>query len=257
MIRKFNYTGRIKLKKVDVPVELHGIGSVRKFAARLNLGEYQLPADAKVFVEAYENVFYMRFPFGTVNQVTPPDELALTEFPGSDAVRFRVKVVDATGKNGRLLASVDGILPGKPEEKDQSKSPLLPVRSKDLGQQVWVVEYPVSTEDLPVLCMHTEAGDPRILAQQTLFKALVLPAILREVLTKIVFVDEYREMDDESDWRSRWLCFGQKLMAGGEPPPGQIDEDETRRWIEDVVAVFSSSQKCLASFLEFQQEETQ
>lgn len=258
MIRKFNYTGRVKLKRTDVPMQILGSGPVKKFAARFNLGEYHLPGEAKVFVEAYETVNYMRFPFGTVNQITSPpnEELLLTEFPGSDAVRFRVKIVDATAKHGRLLASIDGILPASPEENDQSKSPLLPVRSKDLGQQVWVIEYPESTEDLPVLCIHKEAGDARTIAQQTFFKSLVLLGILREILTRILLLDGYRELDDESDWRSRWLRFGQKLIAGAEPPSDDEDED-TRKWIEDVVVMFSASQKCLANFVEFQQEEAE
>src|SRR5438477_4242186 len=141
MIRRFNYTGRKKIVRDDVAIILTSDGSVKGFEANLSaLGDskYNLPKDARLFVEAYERTAYMRFDFGTTGTITPPPREArlLTEFEGSNGIRFRVKVVDCA-HDAQLLAEADGILPLTPEESEQNKLPLLPVRSEDLGQEVW------------------------------------------------------------------------------------------------------------------------
>jgi hypothetical protein len=117
MLRRFNYTGRKKIKQEDVPIQLIGKGPVLEFEADFaSLTKYEIPADAKLFVEAYERAAYMRFDFGTVGSISTPTraERLLTEFEGSDAIRFRVKVVDA-GHEGQLLAEADGIFPRTPD----------------------------------------------------------------------------------------------------------------------------------------------
>jgi hypothetical protein len=254
MIRRFNYTGKQRIRREDVSIRLTTSKPVRSFEAQLLLGEYGLPGDAKVFIEAYEKTAVMRFPFGAVGSTSPPagEKLKLTEFEGSEAVRFRVKVVDSGGRAGRLLAEAEGIHPVFPEEKDEKRRPLLPVRYEVLGEQVWKVEFPESTQDNPILLVNVKIPDKTALVRSPLFVSLVLPAVLREILNQILLVEEYQELEDGSDWKSLWLRFAKRL-AGGDPPGEGQDPAE---WVDAAVAAFCDKQKAHTRYAETQQEQS-
>jgi hypothetical protein len=249
MIRRFNYTGRERIRRADVSIRLIGEEPVRTFEAGLQLRDYELPPDAKVYVEAYEKAAFMRFDFGTVGSVSPPPEAKrkLHEFEGSDVVRFRVKVVDERDHSGKLLAEADGILPLVLEERERDRRPLLAVRSEDLGQQVWAISYPDSTQGMPVLSINSQVADRTALVRSPLFMSLVLPAIFREILTRILIYENHCEMDDE-DWKSQWLQFAHRVLpTAGEPPE---DRERAVEWIDGVVGEFCSKQKSFTQFLD-------
>jgi hypothetical protein len=257
MLRRFNYTGRKNIKQEDTPIQLTGDLPVRGFEANLeSLTKYELPSTARLFVEAYEAPAYMRFDFGTVGNITPPMKRArlLTEFEGSDAMRFRVKVVD-NEHDGQLLAEADGIFPRSLEEGEQDHSPLLPVRSHDLGANVWDLEFPESTQDRIVLLVNVQVGDRTALVRSTSFMSLVWPAILREILNRILLADAQSDLDDDSDWHCQWLRFGRSLLPTPANPPGNPSDnlEETRQWIGDVVGSFCQKQKIMTRFKEVEE----
>jgi len=256
MIRRFNYTGRKKISEDDVPMILTGAGPLKGFEARLGAmadSKYDLPRDARVFVEAYERTAYMRFDFGTTGAITPPSNEArnLTEFEGSDGVRFRVKVVDSS-HDGQLLAEADGILPVAPEEADQNKLPLLPVRSEDLGHELWRIDFPEGVQGRPELLVNINAGDRTAVVRSPAFMALAWPALLREILTRILIIDDYTDLDDEDDWRCLWLQFGRRILPTAEVPPQ--DAGARWLWLAEVIEAFCNRFSLLGKYKESEAE---
>ena len=111
-IRRLNYTGRKPIHRSDTRITVREYPDrPATFDADLRLGEYKLPAGAYVFVEAYRQATWMRFPFGRVGELTPPPDLEriLTEFESPDRVLFRVRVTSAEGRQGIMLAEADKI----------------------------------------------------------------------------------------------------------------------------------------------------
>ena len=252
MIRRFNYTGRRRIRREDVSIRLTGSRSVRGFEGQVLLGEYGLPPDAKVHIEAYEKTAVMRFRFGTVGSMSPPpeQERKLLDFEGSDAIQFRVKVVDSGPRAGQLLAEAEGIFPVVPEEREEKRRPLLPTKYTELGEQVWRVEFPESSQSLPILQINSRVPDMTALVRSPLFVSFVLPAVLGEILNRILLVENHTELEDNSDWRSLWLLFGKRL-AGGDPPE---DPEDAPEWVDEAVRAFCERQKAYTRYAEVQQE---
>lgn len=251
MLRRFNYTGRKKLSREDIHIALTGAKPIWAFDADLSkLSDYQLPPDARVFVEAYEQAAYMRFDFGTVGSLIAPEAPArvLTEFEGSDNVHFRVKVVDPSAE-AKLLAEADGILPLSQEEEDQKKLPLLPVRHQDLGQELWRIEFPEDTQSVPTLLVNVQIADRTAFVRAPAFMSLAWPSILREILTRVLKVENISSFDENDDWMGRWLQFARSLVPGLAAPKNPDTADE---WISSVVSAFAQKFTLLSKF---QQEE--
>lgn len=237
MIRRLNYTGRVKIDRSDVRLSTHERNGGWVFEAGLQLNDYELPADAPVFVEAYRQTTWMRFGFGTVGNLRAPpaDQRQLVEFDSPDGVLFRVKVTQAHDEH-LLLAHADRIPLARPEDAVDRES-LLPVVPADLGDELWRV----SLEDEPQLLVNKSASpDWRQMAQSPLFVSLVYPAVLRQVLTAVLIDHRCRDIDDESDWCSRWLRFAVGLPGvNPELPPEKDAEDAVRIWTDDAVAGFA------------------
>ena len=235
MIRRYNYTGRKALSRADAQVFVEE--QPLQFEAVLRLGDYELPDDAKVFVEAYRQTSWMRFDFGIVAAIEAPADCRLTEFETRDGVLFRVKVTAASAPTGRLLAEADQLSPLRQKESDeQPREPLLPIKPEDLGEETFRVDY---AGERPILKINKRAGDWRTLARHPAFVCLVLPEVLREILTRVLSIEEYYETEDDSDWRARWLRFGSLIPGSSEPPASKDEEDRFDDWVNDAVAAFA------------------
>ena len=235
-IRRLNYTGRKRILQTDCQINLEdGEGSGDRFRADLRLDTYDLPPRAPVFVEAYRQTSWMRFRFGTVAQIRPWDEPHLTDFGSCDGVLFRVRVTSPYDPRGLLLAEADKIRPRRADRDDEERYPLLPARpDENLGAQIYRVDF----DDYPILLINKDVGDWQGLTQDRTFQALTLPAVLREILTRILHIERYMELDDEEDWRSSWLRFASHL-PGVTDPPTETEEGRFDDWIEEAVASFS------------------
>ncbi|MBO3803983.1 MAG: hypothetical protein JTT11_08985 [Candidatus Brockarchaeota archaeon] len=198
-----------------------------------------------VFIEAYYDSSYMRFPFGTVGQIRPPSNRELTDIDRGSIVFFRVKVVDESEQVGKILAEADGIVPHNMESVSAKRLCLLPVVFKDLGPAVWRLQY----DSRPVLEVNNRipgVGDAikDIVRTDRAFFALVWPAVLRELLTKILIIDEHDPLDvDLGNWRVQWLVFV-RLFYAHQAPQFFSDDPSTReeqlRWIDEAVRAFCS-----------------
>jgi hypothetical protein len=144
-----------------------------------------------------------------------------------------------------MLAEAEKIPVRFPGEVEEARLPLLPVKAEDLGHEVYRIDFFGPT---PMLLINRAVGDKDTVARSPLFMSLVYPAALREILTRIILVEDYEEYDEEGDsWMDRWLKFATRLPNMG-PVPGKDDNDR-ELWIDDAVAAFAKLQGMLDRFV--------
>jgi hypothetical protein len=251
MIRRLNFTGRQKISRWRVTVRLlpSDTGSARRFDVLLNLAGMSLPGEARVFVEAYHRNTSMRFAFGRVEQMAPPDQTVLSEIDPDIRPLFRVKVVEASTSHARILAVADKILPIDLGAEPDQRSSILPVEYVDLGQRIWHLDM---ERDWPTLCLNKQVPDIRDIARSdSAFLALVYPEVVRRILQEIVSEDAADEGLDEDDWPGLWLRYIHERCPGlGAPPMGHGDEAMQGKleWVASAVEGFSASCRTLERF---------
>ncbi|MEP7270616.1 MAG: hypothetical protein ABI882_03890 [Acidobacteriota bacterium] len=245
MIRRLNYTGRTKISRKDIRLKAVESGQALAVEVNLALNEYQLPNDALVFVEAYRQTTWMRFPLGVVGDFGGMSGKSgqLNQFDSFEGILFRVKVTQATDEHV-LLAEADRI-PLSPPGKEAESTSLLQVVPSELGDELWQVDI----DSEPYLLVNKAVvADWRALASSPIFQSLVYPEVLRRVLERALIIDKQFEIDDGDDWRSQWLRFATQLPGVVIEVPG--DEESALRWIADAVAAFSKKNKLRETFSE-------
>lgn len=238
-VRRINSTGRKKILREDAQFAIHRNGDGGLFwTATLDLAEYDLPDDALVFVEAYRQTNFMRFPVGMVAQRTDPPQEArwLSEFATPDGLLFRVKVTSSGERPGMLLAEADQIAPRDDDEQPDHRIPLLPTVQASLGQKVWAVDFDGA---VPQLLLNDKVADWKALVATPTFRALVFPAAMREVLMRAVFVSKVTDSEDDGSWESRWIRFAASLPGVDEHPPDADAPEDWHDWIERAVEEFA------------------
>ena len=248
MIKRVNFTGRTRISRDRVRIEVFD-GQPRKFNATINLQEINLLPHAAVFLEAMcaRSTVIERFECGEVENLRLPQNQPLNVIEG-EKVFFTLKVVDRTERFGRILYIAENIRP-----KDAGKQTaagrrgILPIEPKDLGEEVWQLEF--MEQDVFLLVNKDVPGLVDRARSDPLFYAAVYPEVVRRVLTKAF--EENVEIDDEDDrWPVMWLRFGKGLHPGREDPPtGQDREDEWEDWIEDVVKAFCETHAVKSKYL--------
>lgn len=246
-IRRLNYTGRKRIRREDVRITLYELdGSSMRFDAKLNLQPYRLPEDALVFVEAYRQTTWMRFSFGTVGKTRAEDAPVLTEFDTPEGVLFRVRVTAVHEPRGKLLAEADSIQPRKLDDEEQRRIALLPVKpDPDLGDEVWRVDF----SDPPILLLNSDLADFAAVLRSPAFVSLVYPAVLREILLRVLYGEHPREVEEDDDWRAQWLRFAVSLPGMSmEVPANEADPDKKDRFIDEAVRAFCRQHKLMKRF---------
>ncbi len=253
MIRQFNYTNRKRIPKEKIRIVLREQGQKPpSFDATADLSELKLPETARVYVEAYYRNSYMRFDFGTAAQVKSEDNRTLSEIDNREAIYFRVKAVDTSGEHGKILAEVDGIIPNSSDGPGVRVAILEVKFEENLGSQPWSLE--LSEAATPVLVVNKRLGSKEYVRSDDVFFSLVYPAVVREILTRIVVIDEYTYDDEEDQWRQLWLYFVCGLPDVGLPPIGD-DPDAKYVWIEGAVSAFCKAQPACSRFLDSRSKE--
>ncbi len=254
MIRQFNYTNRKRIPREKVQIKLREQGkNPPAFDAAIDLKELKLPEAARVYVEAYYRDSYMRFDFGTVTHVGSQDERSLRDIDNREVIYFRVKVVDPSGEHGKILAEVDGIIPNASDGPGLRVS-ILEVRfEENLGSQAWSLE--LSDAATPVLIVNKRVGSKEYVRSDDAFFSLVYPAVVREILTRIVVIDGHEYDLDNDDWWQRWLYFVCSLPNVGQPPGGDDDFSIKYEWIDVAVKSFCEVQSACGRFLDARSKE--
>src|SRR5512138_1037107 len=105
MIRKFNYTGRRKIERKDIIIRLVKDKSPHPyFDLKVEIDPRDFSDDPELYVEAYDRSSFMRFRCGTLKQPVLPEDRHLTDIHSTDAILFRVKLVDLSAQHGKILA---------------------------------------------------------------------------------------------------------------------------------------------------------
>jgi hypothetical protein len=187
-----------------------------------------LPAGARVYVEPYVKSSSMRFAFGTVGAVLPPQDRSLPEIDEGAGVLFRVLVVDESDKVGRLLALADKVAPvGDEKQRDA----VLPLVVEDLGEAVWRLD--ASEGSQPRLLINSRfPGLKQRLLDDPLMMGAVLPVAVRDALRAVRHED-----DEQLEWVVRWRRFvtdvagqevAERIFDEGEDDGTDMDEAITR-----------------------------
>lgn len=216
----------------------------RYFNISLHLAELELPETAQVYVEAYHRSGYQRYNFGTVGELRIPADRTLDGISASVTPLFRVKIVDKTGTHGRILAAVDKIRPASEDNQPADSRSLLFVEYDDLGNTVWQLDL---EGDWPVLRLNRTIDEISLIASSdNRFLSLVYPEVLRQILTRILIVDQHTDPDCDDDWPSLWLKLATTLP--GMSVPLQTTRAGHQAWIENAVEAFSANYNLLDKF---------
>jgi hypothetical protein len=250
MIRKINFTGRKKIKRTNVRVDiLRDAEGRRFFNLHVDLTDLRLPANAHIYAEAYHRTAYQRYDFGNLSNQKSPEDRRLNRFSGSTIPLFRVKVVDRTSAHGRILAALDKIRPESVDSEPAGSHSLLFVEYDDLGNKIWQLDL---DGDWPVLKLNQKVDEISLVASSDhRFFALVYPEVFRQVLTKIVIEDEHTDSDCDDDWPSLWLKLARQLPGMGDPPASKGEQES---WIDNATEAFSAKFDVLAKFNQALQE---
>jgi hypothetical protein len=251
MIRKFNYTGRKKIKRSNIRIDLVRDGSGQRFFnSFLKLDDLELPSNAHVYVEAYHRSGYQRFEFGTIDDRKIPADRNLKNISESAIPLFRVKVVDRSTSHGRILAAVDRVRPENIDNVPASSQSLLFVEYDDLGNKIWQLDL---EGDWPVLKLNQFVEEISLIASSdNRFLSLVYPEVFRQILKRIIIEDEHTDPECDDDWPSLWLqlaCF----LPGMNIPP-QTSKPDQQSWIEKAVESFCANYNMLEKFNKSLQE---
>ena len=202
------------------------------FDAALDFDGLELPDDAQIVISPYRLSFAMRFDWGTVGHTQPPEDRRLTETPVNP--QFRVMVLAPDG-SGRIYAMCDRI---KPKRGDAPKSLLWLEEVDTLDEEVWRLDIP---DGNPTLQVNESVSDISTDARSNgVFRALVIPQVLRGILQQALIYDHADPDGDSGDWED-WMVFLKQYDVGALPVPdntGDRDADETNAWIDRWVNAF-------------------
>lgn len=233
MLRKLNFTERATIPRSAARIEVRREpDGVLAFDAHLELDSVKATKDARVYIEAQYRTSYMRFDCGSIGAMLMPENRRLDEIDSDRIVRFRVKVVDHSDGQRRIVAASNDITVACDAGAASTRLPLLPVNFDDLGDEVWRVHFEAMQ---PVLELNNRIDNIEHLARQdAAFFALVYPAAVREVLTHFLLVERWDENEEGGDTPELWIRWAREMV--GDPVPAEADD--RAEWIKEVVAAF-------------------
>jgi hypothetical protein len=252
-MRSFNYTGRKKILRKDFALGIY-TNDKDDIYFEVNLPDFMALGycpKSKIFVEAYRKAGYMRFDYGTVANNKEFDGY-LSEFDDPDDIYFRIKVISEEGK--KLEGVADRI---RPEIEKQTDLSIINVRVVDLSGAIWSIEY---SDENPTILLDKSFSKMTI-HSDVKFKTIILPSVLREILTRILLIEKdfSIDFDDvEGDWRNRWMYFCKETLGSAftQEDIENMDEDKKFNWIDETVARFCRYNKFKESLKQEIKEES-
>ena len=241
MAYRFNFTGRKRVLEADAKIHVVKDANPLKVVLEQTFSLRNLyDANDIVLLEAIRRTKLRRYNLGTVGEL---QQNVIAEFPGfsdGEEVHYRLRIVDPTTHKLNGLAK-------KLHDADKTQKPtdlesLLPVAfsqpSDGLGNRFWMVNYDNSG---PVLIISSKKFGSHEPVRSPEFKALVLPEVLREVLT-YAFI--HSALEGYPEWAENWKTFvAVNLGVGGCPEePRTLDDGYIRdvsQWIDDAVRAFA------------------
>lgn len=237
MKRRINHTGRRSIPHDRILLRVVGADIGRpRLTASINLEELDLPPDARVQLEAYHRETTQRFDCGTVAACTPPEDAGLSEVAQGGRHLFRLKIVSPAGSGNRLLATAERMQASEgPADRDNRESLITVVSREHTGGIPWTLD--MDTEEQPALVMNSAIpGAISRIRNDPVFRALILPALIREILMWIFDRGDGAAASADS-WQGRWIQFAERVNSGS-TVPADGDPAAVSQWIDDVVSAF-------------------
>jgi len=245
---RINSTGRKRILREHVRIRLTdgGPGQPPTFAADIQLPpELKLDPAAKVYVEPYVKSSSMRFDFGTVAAMVHPHNCALADIDAGASVLFRVKVVDEQGEVGRILASANGIRPEDDSDGDDRR-PLLPVRSEDIGEEIWQLE--IDKDAGPTLIANSRIPDlVESLKQDVYLQGVIYPEVVRRLAREVYRNDA--GYDDDDDWVKDWTAWCESQRGKSISNDEIEDADAVDALADEIAAAFASKNRFASNLI--------
>jgi len=260
--RNFNYTGRMLIAQECIDARMSEIHLKAplleiEFNWELKPALMGISPRAKVYVDAWKDMSFMRFDYGFFGDTKPPDNVSLSELDSWSSADFIVRIVD----NGSLLAASKKHTVSLAQPDLKSRRSLIIAAYEDLGERPWRLDVYEDIE-MPRLVFNekwwNEASvSGRPLSDDSKIMGMIMPSVLEGMLNYLIIgmkSDLHRWYDDPS-WKGAWIRFARSLLPNILPP--NYEEDETGEpeflrdassWISDVVQNYSES-KALTSNL--------
>lgn len=256
-IKRIKFLSRKKILQTDIQIRLDAIGATKRFTAAIDLSSYEFPPEARVVIEAKQLLETQRFEMGTVGQPKVPAPIDISRLRG-ERVIFNLLVLEAN--SARKLGSAETVRPNVLASESEDSIPLLPVdASARVAPLLWRVDYTDNDQeghtDAPVLMVDSVAAQSSaaFFMQDAAVRAMILPSAMREVLTKLMLIDQSEYEPGSRSWRNSWLRFASRLV--GEDPPAvtaQNFKEEAIDWISEAVRRLSKSAAFLDGYIQGQ-----
>lgn len=257
MKASLNYTGRKRIRREDIQIRLEDTESLPGFQLlRLDIARYGFPNDGVIYLDAYHRAEQKRFRVSSVEDINnagfSPKRENLNDFSSPGNVKFRLLVIDP--KDHKILGMAAPLIPERQasvsdaeRRSDRHRTPLLPVEFKDLHTELWRVDYE-DEQNGPILSINSRIpGIETIARSDPGFFLAVYPAVLREILTRIV--TEYLRKGELPEWAKEkpWLQFTEERLGVSVPPFLKLQrpesappsaEEELSDWVKQSVTRF-------------------
>ena len=241
MAYRFNFTGRKRVLEADAKINVVKDASPLKVVLEQAFSHRNL-YDAKdiVMLEAIRRTKLRRCKLGTIGEL---QQKMIAEFPGfsdGEEVYYRLRIIDPVTHKLKGLAK--RLINAEKGNKPADIEPLLPVAFSQpddgLGNRFWMIDYDSTG---PVLILSNKKFGSHEPVKSPEFKALVLPEVLREVLT-YAFI--HSALEGYPEWAEKWKSFVAVNLGvvGGPEEPKTFDESyiqDTLRWIDDAIRAFA------------------
>lgn len=240
-----NFTNRIDLDRDEFSLELfrqHKKSPSFSFELLPEVAS-EFPGSSVIRVQAYLGSREESFEFGSI-QNAEFGKRQIQSFTSDDDIRFRIMIVDTQQKRGLLLGFADNV---RPNSNSQSGSEsIIPVLIDKLDGEVYRIQFDGENGPLAVLNESLDnelnQGIKAVFRANPYFRALVLPSIMREVLTHIyiVFGEDYPS-DEAPNWVIKWDAFAKNHNPEPLPEYDPRDPEPRRQWVNNAISNCASS----------------
>ena len=233
MQRTLNYTEE-KINRDEATFSISYKNTIPEFKVEFNLDKKNITPDARVYVDAHNNITRQRFDFGEIQNITPPISTVLDEVDLSTPTLFDIFIVDK--EKGKVLARGDRFRTDHETDDGENKSSILTITSHNLGQTIWKISY--DQGEMPELLINENIPNLKEkLIEDPLYTGLILPAALKEILFFILFDDP----DQDSERSQKWISYAETLLD--KKKPDSDDPLELSQWANEVVDEFCQINK--------------
>ena len=245
MAFRFNFTGRKRVLEAEARV--HVIKDAKPLRIRLEQtfsGRSQYAPGDMVMLEAIRRTKLRRCSLGSIGALQSETLAEFPDFQDSKEVYFRLRIIDPT--THRLKGLAKALKDADKGLKPTDMEPLLPVAlsqpADGLGARFWKVQ--LEKASTPVLIISSKKFSSYDPVKSVEFKTLVLPEVLRQILTYAFILSS--SSGGFPEWSAKWKTFVSINLGVSGCPEKCPEQDalesymtETSRWIDEACRAFA------------------